>query len=415
LDPNSKARLEWTTCYDAGGAGFFPPETAIGLTPTRWASSVAAQSNVGGAGAVTYSFAPTVDFYTTLQAYFSFDNTHFSAVNSAETETNNDVTYATGAKFGSHSGRFGANSLLRFDVPSALIDSQDFTIAFWYQAGSSQFSDGLPKSLFSSGVNKVQLTHTGTQGGGVQGTGLLRFSIGVSDVLDINLDDTTANIFEGEWIHVAAVKDSSSSEMKIYLTTPSNKQASLVGFRATTAGFISDSVAIIGNGFAGYIDDFAIYDKALYDSEITVALSGVKVQTPGCDVLPAATYFAVLSSGTFQIGTELDKERCEYYALTIKASSTSGAGTDVGYCTVPIQVKDENDAPFFTTPSADGVAYFNFEVPEKSLINTPATDSDTNGANLPSGQKAWRTERYPDGTTFDGGCTADDEDVGQGE
>ena len=51
---------------------------------------------------------------------------------------------------------------------------------------------------------------------------------------------------------------------------------------------------------------------------------------------------------------QLDKETCDVYALTIKATATKNGVTDVGYCTLPIQVKDENDAPSFTMdyPSA---------------------------------------------------------------
>ena len=96
----------------------------------------------------------------------------------------------------------------------------------------------------------------------------------------------TTDIADGEWHHVVAVRDAISGTNRLYVDGVEEASASVsyagdfVGVTALNIGWLNEGGS--DDHFAGVIDEVAIHDRVLPDSETAVTMRTVR---SGCSVV----------------------------------------------------------------------------------------------------------------------------------
>lgn len=167
------------------------------------------------------------------------------------------------------------------DIPaSSTFDwaaDQDFTIEFWIRksstcAGSTNDYNNIIVGRYDgSGGNNLNLWWIGVNCNSSQGTqGAIRFVL--RDDTGGDQVVTDGSVIDGDWHHIAAVRDNSLGQIIVYIDGQLDKAVTVPAY---TYGFASSSAVTVGyldfgGGYYldGDVDELAVYNRALESTEI---------------------------------------------------------------------------------------------------------------------------------------------------
>jgi hypothetical protein len=202
-----------------------------------------------------------------LVAYYAFENsTEDGSGNGYDAAASSNPQYVSGPTgYGMAIDFDGANDYVRLPIGSALASMSDITVATW-----ANFSNlgGSWQRIWDFG-NDTQINMFVTPRMGTAGA--LRFAITIAGSGAESNITASATLPTG-WHHVAAVIDSASMTMKLYLDGrlvaegPTAVLPSDLG--ETTENFLGRSQYAADAYYFGSLDEFRIYDRALSDEEI---------------------------------------------------------------------------------------------------------------------------------------------------
>jgi hypothetical protein len=212
----------------------------------------------------------------TPSAYWRFNET--GGTTAADSTGNGNTGTVTGIAAWA-AGKF--NNCLTFDgtssvltVPSSTtIDfaDQDMTVSFWLKAPTSiavsQQEVLIKGTITTPGTGKRYEFYRKNDGT----TDNLRFAID-DNVTKSEITSASSNFCTGDWVHVAAVRDTVNNVIKLY----ANASLKISGTDST--GSISQTepltVSDVANLFSGSMDDLRIYGNALTADQIYVIFLG---------------------------------------------------------------------------------------------------------------------------------------------
>ena len=207
-------------------------------------------------------------------AYYAFDestgNSAYNAVYGEATANSFQPTWAQGVK-GNAIELPSTPDIRRMEQPSYsqfAMGTKPFTIECWFKSNGGTSVDWY---LFHKGSHKKD-TSTGATGKWI---GLqyknekLVFAID-DDVTKSNVDIAGASYFNGQWNHLAAVRDCNTKTLKLYVN------GELAGEASDNTGDITeDENIVIGNcnvnfntPFTGTVDELRIYEGAMSAAKV---------------------------------------------------------------------------------------------------------------------------------------------------
>ena len=201
---------------------------------------------------------------SSLVAMYEFENNLNDSNGIYNGTAYNGPTYTSGS-VGSYAINFdGVDDYVQI----ARTVSNDFTIAFWVKTtqtgGSGQWWAG--KGLVDGDTSSSSLDF---------GTSLVgsSFAFGIGGD-DYTIKSTTA-INDGQWHHVAAVRDQSSGLFSVYVNGVLENSAIGSTDTLNRSSYLRvGSAQTGGNNFSGAIDDVRIYDYVLGQSDIALLAGG---------------------------------------------------------------------------------------------------------------------------------------------
>jgi len=220
--------------------------------------------------AVTELYSTSFFSDANLKAYWRLEGNSNDAKNSYNgTDTN--ITYGTdygkfnqGASFNGSTSRVNMASFTR---PTAAI-----TVSCWVKTSESENNNvlGGDDSNQGNAQRSFQLVVTG---------GKARFLIFNAASLNYMVGDTTVS--DGIWHHLVGTYD--QAEVKIYVDGVLDGDAVVLtgAIRSGTGigfGHLSDEVANDTTNYVGSLDDVAIFDRCLSDTEILTLYEGSGVE-----------------------------------------------------------------------------------------------------------------------------------------
>lgn len=206
-----------------------------------------------------------------LQAYWRLESSGVDSGPNGYTLTGTAPTYTTGL-FG-NGGDFELSSSQYISIANASCPNLEIsgsqTWSAWVKPeGVTGLVTIMSKSTATDGTTQHRLS--------INGTGILFTLEGLTTTPSITSDTPAA---AGQWFHVVGVYDSADTKIKIFVNG--------VKKEATASGSAGDSNAPFSIGsefsgasdtanrfFDGIIDDVAIFNRALTDSEVTTLYEG---------------------------------------------------------------------------------------------------------------------------------------------
>ncbi len=202
-----------------------------------------------------------------LVAYYAFENnTEDGSGNGYDATASGNPQYVSGPTgYGMALEFDGSNDYVRLPIGPAIAAMTDITISTW-----ANFSDlgGGWQRLWDFG-NDEQINMFVTPRMGTAGE--LRFAITIAgNTAESNI--TAAATLPSGWHHVAAVIDSASMTMKLYLDGKLAAEGPTLTLPSdlgeTTENYLGRSQYAADAYYFGSLDEFRIYDRALSESEI---------------------------------------------------------------------------------------------------------------------------------------------------
>ncbi len=202
-----------------------------------------------------------------LVAYYAFENnTEDGSGNGYDATASGNPQYVSGPTgYGMALEFDGSNDYVRLPIGPAIAAMTDITISTW-----ANFSDlgGGWQRLWDFG-NDEQINMFVTPRMGTAGE--LRFAITIAgNTAESNI--TAAATLPSGWHHVAAVIDSASMTMKLYLDGKLAAEGPTLTLTSdlgeTTENYLGRSQYAADAYYFGSLDEFRIYDRALSESEI---------------------------------------------------------------------------------------------------------------------------------------------------
>ncbi|MFQ6026036.1 MAG: LamG-like jellyroll fold domain-containing protein [Dehalococcoidia bacterium] len=149
------------------------------------------------------------------------------------------------------------------DAPGLNFGSASFSIVAWIKFSSSSDTDVLRKGSTSTASDWYKLEVT-------KDSHRFRFNLNTSSVSSTSLD-TAQGYNDGQWHHIAAIRDVEGGRMRIYVDGVE------VASRSNPAGSVTNSANLaIGSKdtldddfFNGILDEVALYDRALSPEEVS--------------------------------------------------------------------------------------------------------------------------------------------------
>jgi hypothetical protein len=205
----------------------------------------------------------------------------------------------------------GANQKIRCLSCTGLpTGNSDVTISAWIYT----INGGIPRVIVNWGTDNVSHTkeisfyHTG-----IDGVLYLGLTNGIDSIVSRCPSGSSAR-----WFHVAVVVKSGSA--KFYMDgTPSNAQPINFNIQDNAIFSIADHMLnnnVGSNPYGGYIDDIAIYNRALTDNEITYIMNSTSVRNhaPAISSSPIITAKALV-----EYSYTISASDAENHTITISA------------------------------------------------------------------------------------------------
>ncbi len=250
LQPGSPA-------IDAGDNGAVPAEVTTDLDGN--ARLVNATVDMGA-----YEATDTIIPSPEPLAHWPLEETSGSRTDATGNEHHLAETASIGATDGqdSQGASLPGNAHL-FTADGPLV-SQDLTVAGWVKLNATTDPwQTLISRYENNGGDKSFQLQLGTEG-------RLRWALvgeGVSGVVSLNGDTALSSDI---WYHVAGVYEASSQQMRLYVNGSLDGEQS-AGFSQLRTG--SNSPLKLGNGLAGVLDDWYVYDRVLTVEELAVLMN----------------------------------------------------------------------------------------------------------------------------------------------
>jgi hypothetical protein len=344
----ANTNVTWSTSAGTiSSAGLFTtPAVTADTTVTVTASSVQDPTKSATVSGTVLAPAPPP---TGLVAGFNFEEG--TGTTTTDVSSNHIVGTLNGATWVSngHSGKAlsfdGAASFVDLGRPTPLLITGSMTVEAWVYATGNPPDDG----------NIVSLTDSSGRGWQIKtspDTGQHTFGFKVTGASDGQLYSNTVRALNA-WYHVAAVYDSTSLTMKIYVNGVLDNGTFLgtvPGSQSLPAG-INVNIGRRSNGyyFKGLIDDVRIYNRALSLSEVQTDMN---TAVPGGNPPPPPQMHTV--SLSWNASTSV------VAGYNVYRSTTSGTGyTKLNTSLVPaLSYFDDNVATgtyYYVTTAVDDI------------------------------------------------------------
>ena len=227
------------------------------------------------------------------RAWYPMENNALDATgNGNDGAISGAVTFPSG-KLGTGAARFSGASGNFVTIP--LVVSNDFSIGFWLKTtdtgGSGQWFNGkgLVDGEMPGAANDFGISLVGSRAA---------FGIGNPDTTIL----TTNSVNDGQWHHLAATRDSSSGDMRLYVDGILQAQATgPTGTRAAAPNLRIGAIRtlVTGSSLSGTIDDIQIFDRVFSAAEIPTLMNHAPDLLPVFDVtILAGRTLSVTNSAT---------------------------------------------------------------------------------------------------------------------
>lgn len=161
---------------------------------------------------------------------------------------------------------FDGESALALESEATFLCNDRFSVSFWLKP--EDLSDGVIISKQGTNSTRPGLT-VEISDGRLQYNIITRWVAGVGSV------ETIDPIVEGKWLHVVLTNDGSQSAtgMKVYLNGHETKTRIIHNTNSNVIKAVANAKLLLGAGvvgetFAGWLDDLRIYDRTLWQDEI---------------------------------------------------------------------------------------------------------------------------------------------------
>jgi len=218
-----------------------------------------------------------------LRAFYAFEGNAQDSSGNGFHGTPTALTYVAG-KIGAQAAQFNGSGG-SVTIPPSVTD--DFTVTMWVKTTDTA---GGPGAQWWSGKGLVDGEIGG--GGADWGTSIVngKFVLGVGSASGDTTVASSVNINDGTWHHLAATRNNTSGEMKVYVDgVLSGSGTGPTGSRSWPTVLRIGGLQTGGNYLNGTLDDVRLYDRILTTNE-TAAL----INTP--------PVFAAISSHTVNVG-----------------------------------------------------------------------------------------------------------------
>lgn len=215
-----------------------------------------------------------------LNAHWPFDGDFSSPVFGFDAVPRNGALISSNSRIGGGAVQFVQASQQSAGVTRAVIadNSLTYTAAGWFQVTGGEGRRFLWETSPANWAISTEITPAGTL------KVFARNSNGVSRDLDTLIEATL-----GTWYHVAVVFDAVAGEAAIYLDGVRFAQPLLleagIGTGETTGFNLGTYRAADGRFFDGFLDDVAVWERALRDSEVAWLAAGNPVPAPRVSAL----------------------------------------------------------------------------------------------------------------------------------
>ena len=269
-----------------------------------------------------------LDTTSNLIAHYEFEE-NGGATATDSTANNNDGTWVNAPSWssdsavGTYSMNFagdgvGANAVVEVADDPSLDFSDDFTIAFWYNASTAQ-----------SNSTRLVGSHDGSEGFSIYANadGSLNFYVDSGSAS--HTISNTGLLADGNWHHVAATFRDLSETMILYVdgTTIASGTNSSLGTITINAPVTIGGENATSSDYEGLLDDVRIYTRDLNATDVA------ELYATGSTTLTVDTFNDTLDGDTTSISTLLSNRGADGFISLresiIAANNTAGADTIV--------------------------------------------------------------------------------------